>query len=175
MLTYMHYTGLATDQSNEIDDTLFWCYFDPHGNTTRMSNDPRVIKKEKKITPVTIAPAKASFRKINRKVEHRYRHWLRVQNTRKYCLKILEVIPEGEEKAYNFQEQQEEAAAAVAAAVAEIERWEKEKSEERQRQLQEKYRRLKQDRDQQQQQQRRRKQKQQKKNKYMMMMMMMIL
>merc|ERR1712238_448962 len=71
---------------------------------------------------------------------------------RKHCLKILEVIPEGEEKAYKFEEQQE-------AAAVEAERWEKEKRVEKQRQLQEKYQRLKHDREQQQ----KRKQKQQKK------------
>ena len=137
----MHYTNLATDQSNEIHLPTFWCYFDPHGNTTRMSNDPRVIMKEKATTPVTIAPAKVSLKKINRRVGRRYRQWLDTQKLRKWCLKILEVIPEGEEKTYKFQEQQEEEA-------AEVERWEKEQSEERQRQLQEKYRRLKQDREQ---------------------------
>merc|ERR1712238_335458 len=71
---------------------------------------------------------------------------------RKHCLKILEVIPEGEEKAYKFEEQQE-------AAAVEAERWEKEKRVEKQRQLQEKYQRLKHGREQQQ----KRKQKQQKK------------
>ena len=60
----------------------------------------------------------------------------------KYCLKKLEVIPKGEEKAYKFQEQQEEEA-------TEVESWEKKQSEERQRQLQEKYQQLKHDREQQ--------------------------
>ena len=55
----------------------------------------------------------------------RYREWVSLQKVRKHCLKILEVIPEGEEKAYKFQEQQE-------VAAAEAERWEKEMSEERQ-------------------------------------------
>ena len=168
----MNYTNISTDQSNEIHYPTFWCYFDPHGNTTRMSNilpkdmenskerkimskDPRMIKKEKKATPVIIAPAKPSLRKINRTVESRYKHWVRVQNTRKYCLKILEVIPEGEEKAYKFQEQQEEAA-------AEVERWEQKKIEERQQKLQEKYQRLKLDREQQQQQQKQQKKQQMK-------------
>ena len=94
-----------------------------------MSNDPRMIKKKKKTTPVTIAPAKASLKKINRKIRIIYRKWLDTRKFRKQCLKIMEVIPKREEKAYKFQEQQEEAAA------AEVERWEKEKSEERQRQL----------------------------------------
>ena len=49
----------------------------------RMSNDPQKMKKEEKITPVTISPAKASLRKINRKVERRYRHWLSLQNMQK--------------------------------------------------------------------------------------------
>ena len=167
----MNYFNISPDQSNEIHYPTFWCYFDPDGNTTRMSNilpkdmedskerkikskDPRMIKKEKKITPVTIAPAKVSLKIINRRVRRKYRKWSRVQNTRKYCLKILEVIPKGEEKAYKFQEQQQEEA-------AEVECWEKEQSEERQRKLQEKYQRLKQDREQQQQQ----KQKQQRKKK----------
>ena len=40
VIEYMHYTELATDQSNEIYVPTFWCYYDPHGNTTRISNDP---------------------------------------------------------------------------------------------------------------------------------------
>ena len=52
-----------------------------------MSNDSRTIKNEKKTTPVTIVPAKASLRKINRKVEPRYRHWLDIQKLRKQYLK----------------------------------------------------------------------------------------
>lgn len=124
MIEYIHYTNLATDKSNEIHHPAFWCYFDPHGNTTRMSNippkymensterkrmsnDPRTIKKEKKTTPVTITPAKTSLRKITRKVECRYRHWLDTQKLQKWCLKIPEVISEGGEKEYMFQEQQE--------------------------------------------------------------------
>mmetsp|Transcript_44650 Transcript_44650/g.45300 ORF Transcript_44650/g.45300 Transcript_44650/m.45300 type:complete len:103 (+) Transcript_44650:185-493(+) len=63
MIEYMHYTELATDQSNEINFPTFWSYYDPHGNTTRMSNDPRLTKKMKTTTPVTIAPAKASLKK----------------------------------------------------------------------------------------------------------------
>ena len=121
----MHYTELTTDQSNEIHFPPFWCYFDRHENTTKMSNDPRVIKKKKKTTPVTIAPAKASLEKINRRVGRRYSQWLDTRKLRKWCLKILEVIPEGEEKAYKFQEQQQEEA-------AEVERCKKEQSEERQ-------------------------------------------
>ena len=40
-------------------------------------------------TPVTIiAPAKASLRKINRKVGMQYRQWLDTQKLRKWCLKI---------------------------------------------------------------------------------------
>ena len=123
-----------------------------------MSNDPRMIKKEKKITPVTIAPAKVSLKRFNKKAKCQYRQWLEARKLRTWCIKIPEVISEGGEKEYIFCEQQE-------AAAAEAERWEKKKSEERQRQLQEKYQRLKQDREQQQQQQQQqqRKQKQQKK------------
>jgi len=100
-----------------------------------MSKYPRMIKKEKEPTPVTIAPAKTSLKIINSKVRRKYRHWLRIRNMQKYCLKILEVIPEGEEKAYKFQEQQE-------AATTEAERWEKKKSEERQQKLPAKCQRL---------------------------------
>eukprot|EP00751_Fragilariopsis_kerguelensis_P030879 CAMPEP_0170924084 /NCGR_PEP_ID=MMETSP0735-20130129/11454_1 /TAXON_ID=186038 /ORGANISM="Fragilariopsis kerguelensis, Strain L26-C5" /LENGTH=130 /DNA_ID=CAMNT_0011323859 /DNA_START=262 /DNA_END=652 /DNA_ORIENTATION=+ len=103
-----------------------------------MSKYPRMIKKEKEPTPVTIAPAKTSLKIINSKVRRKYRHWLRIRNMQKYCLKILEVIPEGEQKAYKFKEQQE-------AAVVEVERWTKDKSVERQQQLQEKYQQLKHD------------------------------
>ena len=136
----MHYTDLTTDQSNEIHCPSFWCYFDPHENTTRMSNemnnDPRFRNNAKRQTPVTIAPAKASLSNINRTIARRYREWESLQKVRKHCLKILEVIPEGEEKAYKFKEQQK-------AAAVEAERWEKEKSVERQQQVQEKYQRLK--------------------------------
>jgi len=159
VIEYMNYTNISTVQSNEIQYPTFWCYFDPHGNTTRMSNilpkdmedskerkinnkDLRMIKKEKEPTPVTIAPAKVSLERINRRAKGRHKKWLRTKNTRKYCLKILEVIPEGEQKAYKFKEQQE-------AAVVEVERWTKDKSVERQQQLQEKYQQLKHDREQQ--------------------------
>ena len=143
VIEYMHFTELATDQSNEINLPTFWCYYDPHGNTTRMSNDPRALMEI--TTPVTIVPAKASLKNINRKVKMRYRQWLSIQKLRKHCLKILEVIPEGDEKDYMFREQQE-------AQAAEVEQWEKEKNKERQRQVQEKYQRLKQDQEKQQQQ-----------------------
>ena len=43
---------------------------------------------------------------------------------RRYCLKILKVIPEGDKKDYMFQEQQQ-------AQEVEAERWEKKQSEER--------------------------------------------
>ena len=68
VIKYMHYTELAIDQSNKIHLPTFWCYYDPHGNTTRMRNDPRAIKEEISITPVTISPAKASLKKITKKI-----------------------------------------------------------------------------------------------------------
>ena len=37
----MRYTNIATNQLYEIHLTTFWCYFDPHGKTTWMSNDPQ--------------------------------------------------------------------------------------------------------------------------------------
>ena len=77
MIKYMHYTNLATNQSNEIHHPSFWCYFDPHRNYTRIRNVSLMltIKKEKKTTPVTIALAKAKARlgKINSKAKCRYR------------------------------------------------------------------------------------------------------
>ena len=103
----MHFTELAIDQSNEIYLPTFWCYYGSYGDTTRMSNDPRGMKKEKSTTPVTIAPAKTSLKKINREVKMRYRHWLSTQKLRKWLQKIPEVISEGDEKDYMFQEQQE--------------------------------------------------------------------
>ena len=93
MIKYMHYTELETGQSNEIYFLTFWCYYDLHEYTARMSNDPQLIKKEKSKTPVTISPAKASLNKINRKMKTKYKNWLSVQNMRKHCLKILEVNP----------------------------------------------------------------------------------
>ena len=62
----MHYTTeIATDQStNEIHLPTFWRYYDPHENTTRMNNDLRAIKEES-TTPVAIAQAKVSLKKIN--------------------------------------------------------------------------------------------------------------
>ena len=98
----MYYTNLVTDQSNEIHLPKFWCYFDPHRNTFRMSNDPRTRNPEKQTTPVTIAPVKASLNKINRKVERRYRHWLDIHKLWNQCLKIPEVISKGGEKEYMF-------------------------------------------------------------------------
>jgi len=119
-----------------------------------MSNDkrPGTIKEENR-TSVTITPAKASSKYINKMMRMRETNWLNERKSQKWCLKILEVIPEGDEKNYRFIEQQE-------AQAAEVERWEKEQSEERQRKLQEKYQRLKQDREQQQQKQKQRKKKQ---------------
>ena len=102
LVEYIHYTNLATDQSNETYRSTFWCYFNLHGNTTRMSNDLQTIKTEKKTTPVTIAPSKASLRRINRKVERGHRNWLDIQKFQKYCLKIPEVISEVEEKKFMF-------------------------------------------------------------------------
>merc|ERR1712238_378570 len=107
---------------------------------------------ENSTTPVTIVPAKTSLKYINKRMRARYKNWWNDRRSRKHCLKILEVIPEGDEKDYMFQEQQE-------AQAAEEEQWEKEKNEERQRQVREKHQRLKQDREKQQQQ----KQKQRKK------------
>ena len=149
----MHFFELTTDQSNEIHSLTLWCHYDSHGNTTRMSNDkrPGTIKEESR-TPVTITPAKASSKYIKKMMRMRQTNWLNERKSRKWCLKILEVIPEGDEKNYRFIEQQE-------AQAAEVERWEKEQSEERQRKLQDKYQLLKHDQQQQQQQ----KQKQQKK------------
>ena len=102
-----------------------------------MSNDPRAIK-EKNTTPVAIAPAMASLKKINRKVKMRYKQWLSTHKLRKWLPKIPEVISVEEEKEYMFQEQQE-------AEEAEAESWEKKQKEERQQQLQEKYQQLKKD------------------------------
>merc|ERR1712238_371432 len=153
VIDYMHYCGLTTDQSNEIHSLTFWCYYDPHGNTTRMSIDkrPGTIKEESR-TPLTITQAKASVKYNTKRMRIRQTNWVNERNMRKQFLKILEVIPEGDEKEYMFREQQE-------AQAAEVEQWEKEKNKERQRQVQKKYQRLKQDREKQQQQ----KQKQRKK------------
>ena len=96
---YMHYINLAIDQSNEIHHFTFWCYFNSHGNTTRMSNAPGTITlmKKKRKTPVTIAPAKVSLSKMNRKVKYRYKHLLDIHKLQKQCLKIPEVISKGRE------------------------------------------------------------------------------
>jgi len=79
----MHYTDLTTDHSNEIHYPSFWCYFDPHENTTRMSNemnnDPQMRNNAKRPTSVTIAPAKASLNNINRTITRRYREWESLQ------------------------------------------------------------------------------------------------
>lgn len=69
----MQYTNKATDQSNEIHETTFWCYFDAHRNITRISNNPpeNVEKfkgtKKKLNTPGTITQ-KFSFNKTNSKI-----------------------------------------------------------------------------------------------------------
>merc|ERR1712238_574459 len=67
VIGYMHYGGQATDQSNEIHSLTLWCYYDSHGNTTRMSNTPRTITENSK-TPVTIVPAKTSLKYINKRM-----------------------------------------------------------------------------------------------------------
>merc|ERR1712194_103765 len=97
VIEYMHFFVLTTDQSNEIHSLTFWCYFDHHGNTTRMSNDkrPGTIKEESR-TPVTITPAKASLKRINKRMRIKQINWSNERNMRKHCLKTLEVIPEGE-------------------------------------------------------------------------------
>merc|ERR1712238_162957 len=154
VIGYMHYGGQATDQSNEIHSLTLWCYYDSHGNTTRMSNNPRT-KTENSTTPVTIVPAKTSLKYKNKRMRARFKSWLIDRRSRKHCLKILEVISEGDERDHMFQQQQE-------AQAAETEQWEKEKNEERQRQVQEKYQRLKQDREKQQQQKQKRKQRKKK-------------
>merc|ERR1712238_516690 len=153
VIEYMNYFELTTDQSNDIHSLTFWCYYDPHGNTTRMSIDkrPGTIKEESR-TPLTITQAKASVKYNTKRMRIRQTNWVNERNMRKQFLKILEVIPEGDEKEYMFREQQE-------AQAAEVEQWEKEKNKERQRQVQKKYQRLKQDREKQQKQ----KQKQRKK------------
>ena len=107
VIGYMHYGGQATDQSNEIHSLTLWCYYDSHGNTTRMSNNPRTITERSTTTPVTIVPAKTSLKYINKRMRTRYKNWLSDRKFRKYYLKILEVIPEGDEKDYMFREQQE--------------------------------------------------------------------
>jgi len=134
MIAHIRYADLETNRSVEICGSTFWCYFNSHGGITRMVNDPGSgIKKNRKTqkTPVTIA-AKASPSRTKKRIQIKYSKWLGIRKFRKQLLNIPEAIPEGEEKAYKFQEQQE-------AAVAEVERWEKEMSEERQRQLQQKY------------------------------------
>merc|ERR1712238_233055 len=153
VIEYIHFFELTTDQSSEIHSLTFLCYYDSNGKTTRMSVDkrPGTTKKESR-TPVTIAPAKASVKYNNKRMRTRQTNWVNERTMRKHCLMTLEMIPEGDEKDYMFQEQQETQA-------AETEQWEKEKNEERRRQVQEKYQRLKQDREKQQKQ----KQKQRKK------------
>merc|ERR1712238_274536 len=129
VIEYMNYFELTTDQSNDIHSLTLWCYYDPHGNTTRMSIDKRPgTTKEESRTPVTIAPAKASVKYNNRRMRIRQTNWVNERNMRKHCLMTLEVIPEGDEKDYMFREQQE-------AQAAETEQ----KGEEKQRQVQEKY------------------------------------
>merc|ERR1712161_90849 len=61
VIEYMNYFELTTDQSNEIHSLTLWCYYDYHGNTTRMSDNTRQGRKEENKTPVTITPAKASL------------------------------------------------------------------------------------------------------------------
>jgi len=39
VIGYMHHAKLAVDQSNEIHQLTFCCYFDPHGNTTRYKEE----------------------------------------------------------------------------------------------------------------------------------------
>merc|ERR1712238_110362 len=139
MIAHIRYADLETNRSVEILGSTFWCYFDLHGGTTRMVNDPGSgIKKNRKTqkTPVTIA-AKASPSRTKKRIQIKYSKWLGIRKFRKQLLMIPEIILEGEEKEYMFREQQE-------AQEAEVESWEKEQREERQRQLQERQQQQKQ-------------------------------
>ena len=140
MTAHIQYTDLETNRSEEIYESTFWCYFNTHGDSTRMVNDPGSgIKKNRKTqkTPVTIA-AKASPSRTKKRIQIKYSKWLGIRKFRKQLLKIPETILEGEEKEYMFREQQK-------AQKAEVESWTKKQREERQRQLQKKYQQLKQD------------------------------
>ena len=78
LITYIQYSKLATDQSNGIHDTTFWCYFDLHANITRMSNNPpedigEFKEMKKKLnTPGTIIQ-KFSLNRTNSKIKTKYK------------------------------------------------------------------------------------------------------
>jgi len=61
MIDHIRYTNLETNRSDEIYESTFWCYFNSHGDSTRMVHDPFLGKKKKRRIPVTIA-AKVSLR-----------------------------------------------------------------------------------------------------------------
>merc|ERR1712238_531886 len=109
MIAHIRYADLETNRSVEIRGSTFWCYFDLHGGTTRMVNDPGSgIKKNRKTqkTPVTIA-AKASPSRTKKRIQIKYSKWLGIRKFRKQLLMIPDIILEGEEKEYMFREQQE--------------------------------------------------------------------
>ena len=81
---------------------MFWCYFQPHGISTRMSNVP-AWNYRKTGTLVIIAPRTSSDR-INRKT---YPQWLRFCKFRKQLLQIPRITPEADDKEFMFLEQQE--------------------------------------------------------------------
>jgi len=47
MIAHIQYADLETNQSDEICETTFWCYFNSHGDITRMINDQTVGTKKK--------------------------------------------------------------------------------------------------------------------------------
>ena len=119
MIAHIRYADLETNRSDEIYESTFWCYFNSHGDITRIVNDPGSRKKKKRKILITIA-AKVSLSRTNKKILTKYSKWLGIREFREQLLLIPESIPEGGEKEYMFREQRE-----VEEAEAEI--WEKEK------------------------------------------------
>jgi len=98
MIAHIRYADLETNRSVEICGSTFWCYFNSHGDITRMIHDPLSGKKKKRRIPVTIA-AKVSSSRINRKIHKKYINWLFIRKFWKQLLNIPEAIPELKKKA----------------------------------------------------------------------------
>ena len=95
MIAHIRYADLETNRSDEIYESTFWCYFNSHGDSTRMVNDPGSRKKKKRKSPVTIA-AKVSLSRTNKKIRIKYETWLGIRKFRKQLLNIPESIPKGD-------------------------------------------------------------------------------
>ena len=68
MIAHIRYADLETNRSVEIRGSTFWCYFNSHGDITRLVNDPSSSEKKNRKRTVTIA-TKIDPSRTNRKMQ----------------------------------------------------------------------------------------------------------